>query len=111
MILIYLSKGVLIIMYYFLCMAFGVLFGFRFMAIFQAKREAEDCENAYYRTPQKVFERPSENHGVIDYCCPTCKNIVNARLEKSKSPAFTEANYCDKCGQALDWGVVNVRGD
>lgn len=74
-----------------------------FFCLCKASGDAENCENAYFRTPQMVVERESDQHGVMNYCCPTCNNIVNARLKERTSPAFEKANFCNKCGQALEW--------
>ena len=81
----------------------GVIWGFAIFAIFKTSSNAEDCENAYYRTPREVIERESTQHGVMNYCCPTCNNVVNARLKERTSPSFEKVNFCNKCGQALEW--------
>lgn len=32
------------------------------------------------------------------YCCPFCKHILNV-----------DQYYCERCGQAIDWGVNNEK--
>ena len=45
--------------------------------------------------PQKVINK---GHLYAYACfCPVCNSIV------STAPSYDEANYCYKCGQALDW--------
>ena len=82
----------------------GLIWGFAISAICKASKDAENYENACYRTPQMVVERAATEHNVINYCCPTCNNVVNARLKERHSPTFAKADFCNKCGQALDWG-------
>lgn len=81
----------------------GAVFGVTTLAILKASSNAEDLENACYRTPRMVVERESSEPKIINYCCPTCNNVVNARLKERSTPTFEKANFCNKCGQALEW--------
>lgn len=52
-------------------------------------------------TPQKPFERreifesyPRDQRVVTVYLCPRCGTSLSS---------FDCPNYCDNCGQALDW--------
>ena len=90
-------------MSFFIGFIIGGIFGFVITAVLNASSDAEDSENACYRTPRMVVERESSEPKIINYCCPTCNNIVNARLKERSKPAFEKTLYCEKCGQAIDW--------
>ena len=48
--------------------------------------------------PKKVINK---GHLYAYACfCPVCNSIV------SSAPPYDEANYCYKCGQALDWSEL-----
>ena len=37
-------------------------------------------------------------------CCPTCYNILNQRTDYGEYVEGSIHDYCEDCGQALDWG-------
>lgn len=53
--------------------------------------------------PKKPIVDPANLCDFQNFHCPKCKQKIIARLD-GEWIAGKLQNYCDKCGQALDWG-------
>lgn len=52
--------------------------------------------------PKKVISYHNENINREQYRCPVCENLVLTE-DITTSLFGTDKEYCDKCGQRLDW--------
>lgn len=46
--------------------------------------------------------KPYNNH-VDGKCCPTCFEVATFQTWKHGYPVVIKMNYCQNCGQAIDW--------
>lgn len=54
-------------------------------------------------TPKKGVWQYYNNFGDMGLCCPNCKALIR----KVFSTYEYKPNYCDNCGQALEWSDEN----
>lgn len=65
------------------------------------KKLAEKAESQKPFARREIFESyPKKDRVVTVYLCPRCGISLSS---------FDCPNYCENCGQALDWGETNER--
>lgn len=64
-------------------------------------------QNLDKEIPEKItiFKYPNRDH--INYGCPMCHRKIISKIDNVWCCGGF-SNYCDKCGQKLDWSGVNV---
>lgn len=50
------------------------------------------------------------NNGTVNYGCPVCKRKIISKID-GKWCGGTFNEYCDRCGQKLDWSVNDENTD
>lgn len=62
----------------------------------------EECRSAMEKQSAKKVISFDYNNGTVNYGCPVCKRKIISKID-GKWCGGTFNEYCDRCGQKLDW--------
>ena len=62
----------------------------------------EECRAAVEKQSAKKVISFDYNNGTVNYGCPVCKRKIISKID-GKWCGGTFNEYCDRCGQKLDW--------
>lgn len=62
----------------------------------------EECRAAMEKQSAKKVISFDYNNGTVNYGCPVCKRKIISKID-GKWCGGTFNEYCDRCGQKLDW--------
>lgn len=62
----------------------------------------EECRAAVEKQTAKKVISFDYNNGTVNYGCPVCKRKIISKID-GKWCGGTFNEYCDRCGQKLDW--------
>lgn len=62
----------------------------------------EECRAAVEKQTAKKVTSFDYHNGTVNYGCPVCKRKIISKID-GKWCGGTFNEYCDRCGQKLDW--------
>lgn len=65
---------------------------------------SEECREAVEKQTAKKIISFDYNNGTVNYGCPVCKRKIISKID-GEWCGGTFNEYCDRCGQKLDWRV------
>lgn len=69
-------------------------------------QEAKEIALQALNKANKISPITHEKHYFL---CPYCKEELSVNEDDIFVYDMTPPNYCEKCGQALDWSVINAK--
>lgn len=69
---------------------------------YRAIGTVEECRAAVEKQTAKKVISFDYNNGTVNYGCPVCKRKIISKID-GKWCGGTFNEYCDRCGQKLDW--------
>lgn len=66
----------------------------------------EECRSWKEKQNAKKIISFDYNNGTVNYGCPVCKRKIISKID-GKWCGGTFNEYCDRCGQKLDWRANN----
>lgn len=69
---------------------------------YRAIGTVEECRAAMEKQTAKKVISFDYNNGTVNYGCPVCKRKIISKID-GKWCGGTFNEYCDRCGQKLDW--------
>lgn len=69
---------------------------------YRAIGTVEECRAAVEKQTAKKVTSFDYNNGTVNYGCPVCKRKIISKID-GKWCGGTFNEYCDRCGQKLDW--------
>jgi len=70
----------------------------------------EECRAWKEKQNAKKIISFDYNNGTVNYGCPVCKRKIISKID-GKWCGGTFNEYCDRCGQKLDWSVNDENTD
>lgn len=77
---------------------------------YEAIGTVEECRAWKEKQNAKKIISFDYNNGTVNYGCPVCKRKIISKID-GKWCGGTFNEYCDRCGQKLDWRVNDENTD